>query len=451
MRTSLIKVDKSRSRALADSEHHNRQFVEWFRHSTPYINAFRKRAFVVAFDGDAVADPRFSNLIHDFALLNSLGIQLVLVHGARPQIERRLRECSAEIKYVNGLRITDDKALACVKEAVGSVRMDIEALLSMGLANSPMAGARIRVASGNFVNARPIGIKDGVDYCHTGEVRRIDVPGIEQQLKDGDIVLLSPTGYSPTGEIFNLYAEDVATAAAIQLQADKLILLTEDIVPAELIRQITLKEAESVLSSQSLPDTLARHLTSTIKACRHGVIRAHLIERGIDGGLLLELFTRDGVGTLITDDLYDAIRDATINDVGGILELIEPLEHEGVLVRRSRERLETEIDHFMVVERDGLIIGCAALYPDPEHKMGELACLAIHPDYRQQQWGDIMLEYIEVKAKSAEIDRLFVLTTATSHWFLERGFMSAELDDLSVQKKSLYNYQRKSKVFIKSL
>ncbi|MDH5190456.1 MAG: amino-acid N-acetyltransferase [Gammaproteobacteria bacterium] len=431
-------------------------FVDWFRSSTPYINAFRGRTFVITFGGEVIADKGFANLVQDLVLLNSLGIKLVLVHGSRPQIEARLKKQGSKMEYVNGLRVTDGKALECVKEAAGAVRVEIEALMSMGLPNTPMAGSRIRIASGNFVTARPLGIHDGVDYQHTGEVRRIDTVAIEKHLKENSMVLLSPIGYSPTGEVFNLYAEDVATSAAVQLAADKIIHLVEakGIFDArkKLIRQLNIDEAEKLFSSRrKLPENISRHLLSAIHACRHGVRRAHIIDRHVDGAILQELFTRDGIGTLITDEHYDDIRKADIEDVGGILELISPLEQEGTLVRRSREMLEMEIERFTVAERDGMIVGCAALYPFHDEKIGEIACLAIHPDYRSEGKGSQLLQQLVKTGKDAGLEKLFVLTTRTSHWFQENGFKKADIKVLPVKRRLLYNYQRNSKVFIKKL
>ncbi len=431
-------------------------FVRWFRNSSPYINAFRGRTFVVAFGGEMLAEEQFAGLVHDLALLNSLGVRLVLVHGARPQIESRLQQRDIELQYLNGLRVTDADALACVIEATGVVRVEIEALLSMGLANSPMAGAHIRVTSGNFVTAQPLGIREGVDYLHTGEVRNIDTPALNALLDHNALVLLSPLGYSPTGEVFNLSAEDVATAAAIQLQADKLIYLIDgdglQQPDGSLLRQLTLNEAQDYLQGQpELPESIGRSLFSTIYACSNGVPRGHLINRHEDGSLLQELFTRDGVGTLISRGSYEDIRQATIDDIGGILELITPLENDGVLVRREREHLEMEIDHFTVLERDGTVIACAALHPFNGEDCAELACVAVHPDYRKQGRGDELLEYLEQQAGKQGLKRLFVLTTRTAHWFQERGFKAARLGDLPMARQQMYNYQRRSKVFIKAL
>jgi amino-acid N-acetyltransferase len=431
-------------------------FVQWFRQAGPYINAHRGRTFVVLFGGEAVETDHFSSLIHDLALLHSLGIRLALVHGARPQVAARLREAGRELRYINGLRLTNADDLRYVKQAVGRVRIRIEARLSMGLANSPMHGARLRVVSGNVVTARPLGVRDGVDFGFTGEVRRIDDRAIRLWLDQEAIVLLSPLGYSPTGEIFNLSAEGVAVATAMALRADKLLVLSEG---PELrdpagrpIRELSPSDAGRLLAEQpDLPEETARHLRQALRACQAGVRRIHLLSRRVDGALLLELFTRDGVGTLVTADIFEGLRPATIDDVGGLLELIQPLEDDGTLVRRSRERLEMEIERFSLLERDGTIIGCAALYPFPEERLAELACVAVHPAYQNSGRAEALLRFIERQARVQGLQRLFVLTTRAEHWFRERGFEPAEVADLPVQKRMLYNWQRRSKVFIKTL
>ncbi|HET8700054.1 MAG TPA: amino-acid N-acetyltransferase [Nitrococcus sp.] len=432
------------------------QFVSWFRHSSPYIHTHRGRTFVVAFGGETVADGTLPALIHDLALLSSLGVRLVLVPGGRPQIEQRLRARDCTIRYVNGLRITDELALTCVKEAVATIRVEIEALLSMGLANSPMAGLRIRVASGNFVTARPVGIREGIDYLHTGEVRRVDGEAIRQRLDDGAVVLIGPLGYSPTGEVFNLYSEDVALAAAREIRADKLLFLQEGARVLDsagaLVREMTTEEVQLYLHAHpELAPDLQRLLMGTIEACRSGVRRVHLLAGAVDGALLLELFTRDGVGTLITARPFEVTRPAAIDDIGGILELIEPLERDGTLVRRSRERLETEIGHFTVIVREGAVIACAALYIMPDAAMAELACLVVHPEYRGGERGDALLRRLERAAQMQGVRALFVLTTRSAHWFQERGFQPASLQELPAARQILYNFRRNSRVFIKPL
>jgi len=442
--------------AMTDSRH----YVEWFRSSAPYINAHRGRVFVIQFGGEAVTDERFTSFIHDIALLESLGIRLVLVFGVRPQVETRLAERGLSMHYEGGVRVTDRAALAVVKETAGAMRLEIEALLSTGLPNSPMAGAAIRVTSGNFVTARPIGVRGGVDFQHTGEVRRVDTEALRRHLESGDIVLLPPIGFSPSGEAFNLRAEEVATSIAVSLGAAKLLLVGEHAGPTgadgTLVREMTPGEAAALLGARrdeaaEPEDEVTRHLDCAIHACRNGVQRAHLLERRVDGALLLELFTRDGVGTMISADPYDTTRRATVEDVAGLLELIEPLERDGVLVRRSREKLETEIRYFTVMERDGAIIGCAAGYPFPAARVMELACLAVAPEYREAGRGDALLEAVQKDARAAGAERLFVLTTRAEHWFIERGFVRARIEDLPVERRALYNYQRNSKVLVKVL
>jgi amino-acid N-acetyltransferase len=437
---------------LKDTTH----FVHWFRSAAPYIHGFRGKTFVIAFGGELVADGGFVQMAHDVNLLNSLGVRLVLVHGVRPQVEARLTDSGAAIRYVNGLRVTDDTALACVKEAAGTVRVEIEALLSLGIANTPMAGSDIPLASGNFFTAQPLGVRDGVDLLHTGEVRKIDAAAIRRRLDQNDIVLLSPIGYSPTGEIFNLSLEDVATQAAVELAADKLIFLMDtEGVPDKagaIHNALTVNEARQVLEkTRDLPEDVTYYLPCAITACTHGVKRAHFISRHRDGALLSELFTREGVGTLITPAPLETLRAATIDDVGGILGVIEPLERDGILVRRSRELLEMEVDRFLVLESDGVIAGCAALYPFPEEQAAELACLAVAKDYRGRGFGDMLLAHAEKIGKKMGFKRLFVLTTRTEHWFEERGFVDSTPDQLPRSKQALYNYKRKSKVLEKSL
>ncbi|MFW5444155.1 MAG: amino-acid N-acetyltransferase [Methylococcaceae bacterium] len=427
-------------------------FVNWFRDSSPYIHAHRNKTFVIFLSGEAVNE-ECDNLIHDFSLLKSLGIRLVLVYGIRPQINQRLQQKQCEPKFHQNLRITDDDALQCVKETAGLIRVEIEALLSMGLSNSPMAGAKIKVASGNFVIAQPLGIIDGIDYQHTGKVRRIEHVSIHQQLEQDNVVLISPIGYSPSGEIFNLSAEHVATEVAIALQASKLILLTEQNCTSDqqLIQQMTVNEAKEYLEQQAIETPLSDSLNAAIQSCQQGVKRVHLINRKIDGALLLELFTRDGTGTLISSNAFEEIRAASLNDIAGILDLIKPLEQQGLLVKRSREKLEMEINDYIVIERDGLIIGCTAFHQMNDKYSAEIACLAIHPDYQNAARGNRLLEHLLIKAKKEKLNTLFLLSTQTMHWFIERGFKPAEIDSLPEQRKQFYNYKRNAKVLCKRI
>lgn len=425
--------------------------VSLFRQSAPYINAHRGKTFVLLLPGEAIEGDNFASIIHDIALLNSLGVKLVIAHGARPQIDARASRQQLPLRFENSIRITDKQTLACVQDAAGSVRAQIEALLTMGLANSPMHGAHIRVCSGNLVVAQPLGVVDGTDFEYSGKVRRVDVHGIQDHLNDGSIVLLPPLGYSPTGEIFNLTHEEVATVAAIQLKADKLIIFDHALgltnPQNKLRRTLELKKLASLTAKQKLivKPVLLDAINHSIDA---GVERCHVISHQLDGALLQELFTRDGCGTLISQNHYEQLRPANIDDVGGILQLIEPLEQSGVLVKRSRDLLEAEIDYFQVLERDGMIIGCAALYPFLKDKSGEIACVATHPNYRGKARGERLVEALKSHASELGLRELFVLTTVTGHWFIEQGFQPSDINHLPSSKQQLYNLQRQSKVFV---
>lgn len=439
------------------------QYVNWFRQSSPYINALRNNTVVVMLSGDAVNDANFDNVIHDIVLLNSLGVKLVLVCGARPQIEERLSLRGLKPKLHHRRRITDQDTLQCAVEASGYIRATIEAKLSMGLINTPMHGAKIRLMSGNFVTAKPVGVFEGVDLCYTGEVRRIDHRAIRQLLDLNAIVLLSTIGYSPTGEMFNLPAGDIAARAAISLQADKLILLGEEqgitdsqgAVRSELLSstaQRLLSQYRNQISDPNLEQSETSHLLETaITACDGGVPRCHLLSYQADGSMLTELFSRDGSGTMVTQESYEQVRNATVDDIGGIIELINPLEEKGTLVRRSRERLEAEIEQFVVIERDNAIIACAALYLFADKTIGELACIAVNESYLGGNRGNVLLKAIEQKALANNLNTLFVLTTKTAHWFIEQGFKAIDVSELPKEKQKIYNLQRNSKVFSKTL
>ncbi|MGM0768670.1 MAG: amino-acid N-acetyltransferase [Pseudomonadota bacterium] len=430
-------------------------WLHGFRHSSPYINAHRGRTVVLTIGGDAIAHDNFINIIHDIALLSSLGVRLVVVFGARPQIQERLDSAGVESSFHRGLRMTPEEQLPLVLQAVGGLRAHLESHLSMGLVNSPMHNARIRVSGGNYVTARPVGVLDGIDFGYTGRVRRVDVAGIEKLLELGHIVLLPPQGYSPTGDTFNLSYEDVGSQVAAALQAEKLIIFIDDkgLLEADgsLIRELSARQASERLAEGAVTGHDAALLKAACDACVKGVRRAHIISYVNDGALLEEMFTRDGSGTLVSGDHYEQIRQARVEDIGGVLELIQPLEEQGILVRRSREMLETEIDRFVVAERDGTIVGCAALYHYPDEGAGELSCFAVDPNYRRAGRGDDILAMVEKLARSQGIARLFVLTTQTEHWFRERGFLPSTVQELPGPKLASYNTQRNSKVFVKTL
>ena len=441
--------------ARADRTLVDAQFVTWLRDVAPYVHAHRGRTFVIAFGGELIEAGRLTALVHDLSLLHAMGIKLVIVHGSRPQVQAQLALKGFEGRFSHGIRITDAAALECAKEAAGEIRLDVEAAFSQGLPNTPMAHAKVRVISGNFVTARPVGILDGIDFEHTGVVRKVDAEAIRASLANDAIVLASPLGFSPTGEAFNLTMEDVATSIAVALGADKLVLVTDtDGVrdrAGNLHPELSIAQAEALLAAADVDSDAAFNLKFALKACRGGVDRAHILPHALDGGVLIELFTHDGVGTMLATEDIESMREATVEDVGGIIKLLEPLEADGTLVKRPRELIEREIERFTVLEHDGIIYGSAALYASAKSRMGEMAALNVHPDYQNYGDGDRLLKRIEARARAAGLTKLFVLTTRTAHWFLKRGFKMASVDELPIERQQLYNWQRRSQVLIKAL
>ncbi len=434
------------------------ELVQWFRQSTPYVTAHRDKTFVIMLDGNTTSSPNFSNIIDDISLLHSLGIKLVIVFGARKQINDALAEAHIAERYHKNIRVTDPQTLHLVKQVVGSLQFDITARLSLRMNNITHNGVP-NVVSGNFVIAQPLGVDDGVDYQLSGKVRKIDSEGIKQQLERNAIVVISPIGVSVTGETFNLAFEELAAQIAIKLKAEKVIGFCEKqgIIDEnqQVIADLTLLSAEEHLRQFIAKDAYhsseARFLQTALEACRNGVKRAHLLSYLEDGSLLQELFSRDGIGTQISLESSEIVRIANIKDIPNLLALIHPLEQQGILVKRSREQLEMEIDHYTIIDRDGVIIACAALNPYFEEKMAEMACVAVHPDYRNSSRGDILLSHIQKRAIALGIKKLFVLTTRTVHWFQERGFEIANVEDLPQEKREKYNYQRRSKILIQPL
>jgi len=431
-------------------------FVRWFRQIAPYVHDFGGRTFVIAFGGEMVAErARFESFIHDVNVLAALEIRLVLVHGARPQVEAEMKAKGLRSRYAQGLRVTDEQALTVVKHAAGVLRVEIEALLSQGLPDSPMARAQIRVASGNYIAARPIGVRSGVDFQFTGTVRKVDASALAAQLDVADIVVVPHLGYSSTGEVFNLAWEDVAESVAVALRADKLLMYTDRLPTnrkGEVVSELTAEEAAALAAKKSdLTPAATRALEHLARAVEGGVGRGHLVTRRSPGSLLLELFTHAGVGTMVTADAVEKLRPARIEDVRGMLALIEPLEADGTLVKRSRELLEAEIGNFLVVEHDARIVGCAALYPFPDDKSAEFACLAVAQEYRDAGYGERLLKACEERAKGLRVRKLFALTTQAAHWFLEQGFRAADVDALPARRQALYNWRRGSKVFLKRI
>ncbi|HTP71507.1 MAG TPA: amino-acid N-acetyltransferase [Burkholderiaceae bacterium] len=437
-------------------------FVPWFRAVAPYIHAYHGKTFVVGLVGEAIAAGKLNAFVQDLAILHAMGIKLVLVHGFRPQVNEQLRAKGHTSRFSHGQRITDEVALDCAQEAAGQLRFEIEAAFSQGLPNTPMANATVRVVSGNFLTARPVGVVDGVDFMHSGVVRRVDAATVRRAIDSGAVVLLSPFGFSPTGEAFNLMMEDVATSAAITLQADKLLFVTEvpgirekaDDPESDIDTELALIDAKRLLTQLNSPDqpgNAAFYLRHCVRACEEGVERSHILPFAVDGAILQEVFTHDGIGTMVVDEKLETLREAGPDDVSSILALIEPFERDGTLVKRGRTEIERDIAYYTVIEHDGVIFGCAALYPYPEARTAEMAALTVSPNVQGQGDGERLLKRIEQRAKSAGLESIFVLTTRTMHWFIKRGFQQVDADWLPEARKRKYNWDRRSQVLVKRL
>ncbi|MBE7416240.1 MAG: amino-acid N-acetyltransferase [Ideonella sp.] len=437
-------------------------FVPWFRSVAPYIHAYHGKTFVVALVGEAIAAGKLNAFVQDLAILQAMGIKLVLVHGFRPQVNEQLAAKGHVSRFSHGQRITDGVALDCAQEAAGQLRFEIEAAFSQGLPNTPMANATVRVLSGNFLTARPVGIVDGIDFMHSGVVRHVDAATMRRAIDGGALVLLSPFGFSPTGEAFNLMMEDVATATAIALQADKLLFVTEvsgirenlEDPESEIDTELALVDARRLmekLPEPNKPGNAAFYLRHCVRACEGGVERSHILPFAVDGAILQEVFTHDGIGTMVVDEKLESVHEAGPDDVASILALIEPFERDGTLVKRGRTEIERDIGNYTVIEHDGVIFGCAALYPYPEAHTGEMAALTVSGHVQGQGDGERLLKRIEQRARSMGLESIFVLTTRTMHWFIKRGFQQVDPDWLPEARKRKYNWDRRSQVLVKKL
>jgi amino-acid N-acetyltransferase len=443
--------------------HEDDKNIDWFRAASPYINAHRGKTLVIGLPGNWLRSELLPTLANDLTRLSHLGLRLVLCFGLRAQVDDQLAKTMEQSHIVDGRRVTDSNALSTIIREAGIARNELEARLSMGLPNTPMAGARLAISSGNYVTAQPFGVHEGIDFQHTGAVREVHTSSINSLLDAGHLVLLPPVGYSLTGEVFNVTMTEVATKCAIALNADKLVFFV-DKLPIdendETLKQASTARVQRMLDNSSIPKTtesvadlanLSEVLQNAVSACHMGIERVHLLDSNDPTALLRELFTRDGSGTMITIDRWEHIRPATIADVGGIIELIAPLQAEGTLVTRSREELELDIENFVVSERDGMVVACAAMYLESESSTAEIACIATHPDYQGEGRADQLLTHLEHSAHSLNYPTARILSTHTGHWFVARGYSETSPQDLPPSRRASYNEQRNSKVYTKSL
>lgn len=462
-------------------------FGALFRQCAPYIAMHRGSIMVIHLGGHILQNRQtFDAMMDDISILHLLGVQLVLIAGVRNQMDERLISSGHNPVYHQGMRITTDEGLRVLKEVSGFVRYEVESSLARGFRGRP-GQSGINVVSGNFFySAKPLGVRDGVDYKFTGEVRRVEVENLKQRLQGGDLIMLTSLGYSPSGEVFNVPSESLAADVAAKLQASKLIYLTEgesliDNRSGKTIQSFRLAQAMAFLDQCGIqrnsynvldPDAVVNNenkgevadsnygnstsvnasgflqqLARCVHALLGGVTRAHLIAP-VSGCLLKELFTRDGAGMLISRDVYEGIRQAQAKDVRSVQEIITPLEEEGILVPRSRDQLEKDMSDCFLVTREDTVLACGMLkrYSDSH---AEVCCLAVHPRYRKEGRGETLLAYLERRALLMGVTDLFVLSTRTMQWFEERGFVLSDPELLPSTRN--YNKSRGSKVYMKKL
>jgi len=417
--------------------------INTFRAAAPYIYAHQASTSVITLPTEIVTSDSLGELIQDLALMQTLGIKLIIVFDTG-------------LFRARSPKVVDHNKMIKLQHLIGEYQTRLESLFSTGLVNTPMAGMKLTTVSGNFVLAKPVGIVDGIDQQYRGEVRRIETHAIRQQLEVNNIVLLSSLGYSPSGECFYIDKYQIASTVAASMPAEKLIFLTEEKNlldhRKQRIKFLTLSDAQALLKRRKTLSAKMRMLVElSLQACYQQVERVHILSNTSSGVLLQELFSQDGAGTMITHDAYDDIRSASINDVGGIQSLIKPLEDEGILLVRSSEQIERDLKHYVVIERDGFVLACGALLPYDNQYHAECACIAVHPEFQKEGHGKRLIKFLENKAKQLGCDTVFAMTTRSLHWFYDNGYQKSQLNALPADRQKAISSKRNSRVLVKKL
>jgi amino-acid N-acetyltransferase len=423
-----------------------------------YVPRFRDRVFVIALDGAVVEDENFRNLLLDIALLRSLRIGVVLVHGAAHQIRRLAEQTGQTPSNLDGSGVTDAATLQLALNAATRVSHE----LIEGLSATDLRGA-----CGNALVAHPAGILQGVDYQHTGRVERVDTVLLRALLEHDIVPVVPPLGCDGEGNSYRLNSDTVAVEVARALQAVKLVYLTThpgipqqtakvaEEPPARIHKQLSIDEAEHVLKHRraELPPPLLSKLEQGVRAARGGVPRVHLIDGRVEEGLLAEVFSNEGIGTLIYANEYQAIRRAHKKDARAIRALIQTSVENEELVRRSRAEIERQADDFFVFEVDRNPVACAALHIFPDDNKAELACVCVDPRYENQGIGAKLMQYSEAQARALGVAELFCLSTQAFNYFQQKGgFSPGTPDDLPPTRRERYDRSgRRSLVLVKKL
>ncbi|MDD5673678.1 MAG: amino-acid N-acetyltransferase [Chitinivibrionales bacterium] len=431
--------------------------VETIREAFEYINRFKNETFVIKIESSLIAHPYFAILIKDIVLLHKIGINIILVPGAKVRINEILKTYNVSSKFVDDTRITSADAIPFIKMAAFDVSNRIMTMLSQNHATAVV---------GNWVKARSIGIRKGVDFQHSGLVEKIDGDKVKKTLAEGIIPIFPNIGWNAQGKPYNISSNELAMSISTELKAKKLFFLSECSplvaeflkVPKKigansenLITQLTVEEAESLLAAnrgntknpQNKP--MLEYIDLACKACQGGVERVHIVDGRVEGMMLKEIFSNRGLGTMVYSNVLENIRPMAEADIPEVLHIMQPLVEEGVLLSRSADDLHDKMADFCVYEVDGIIHGCGALFEYPG-KQAEIGGIVVDEIYANGGIGKRIILYLLQRASFLKIREVFLLTTQTIDWFLEFGFREGLFKDLPKQKQETYNKKRNSRI-----
>ncbi len=414
-----------------------------------YVPRFREKIFVIAVDGEIAGSPNFGNILLDLAVLRSLNVKVILVHGAASQIEKLAAERSVKLSNRDGTGITDEATLKVSLDAATTLMNDImQGLTSVDL----------RAAYANAVIAHPAGILGGVDFLHTGKVERVDTKLLHLLLNEGVIPVVPPIGFDGEGRTFRVNSDAIAVDVAEAMQAMKIIFLgAQDamVVNGELVRQLSITEADDLVKKRRLPTEAGSlsKLEHGARACRNGVPRVHLLNGNVDEALLAEVFSPEGVGTMIYSNDYQQIRRVFKKDVRALLILIRSSVEHAELVKRTRADLIAQLDDYWVLEIDRQLVACVAVHHYPEALKSELACLYVSKPHEGQGYGRKLIAFAEQLAAQRGMKHIFALSTQAFNYFQQKGgYVEVTPDELPAERRKKYDTNgRNSKVLQRTL
>lgn len=412
-----------------------------------YVPRFRDRIFVVAVDGEIVAVPNFANILLDLAVLRSLSIKVILVHGASAQISQLAEERGLAISNSDGTGITDDVTFKVSIEAATNVTTEI----MQGL-----TAVDLRAAFSNAIIAHPAGILGGIDFLHTGRVERVDTKSLHLFLNEGIIPLIPPMGFDGEGRTFRVNSDSIALEVAEAMQAMKILFLSahDDLsASGELIKQLSIAEAEELVKKKkpTIPAGQLSKVDHAAKACRQGIPRVHLLDGRVDEALLSEVFSQEGIGTMIYSNEYQQIRRVFKKDVRAVMALIRQSVKSEELVRRTRADIIQHIEDYWVMEIDRNLVACVALHLFPESRMAEIACLYVNKNSEGQGYGRKLMAFAEQLAAEKGADHVFALSTQAFTYFQQKGgYTETSPEELPAERRKKWeNSGRNSKIMIK--